>query len=53
MATVPHKVFCVLEFAKIESQVTVQRAFHLKFFIGGRFRRRRRLPIQRLNRLKN
>lgn len=33
MATVQHKVFCVLEFAKSESQVTVQRAFRLKFGI--------------------
>ena len=33
MATVEHKVFCVLEFARSESQILVQRAFRAKFRI--------------------
>ncbi|PRD34986.1 UNVERIFIED_CONTAM: hypothetical protein NCL1_12882 [Trichonephila clavipes] len=31
MATSKQKAFCVLQFVKTESAITVQRAFHIKF----------------------
>ena len=31
MATMQHKIFCVLEFIKTESATAVQRAFRLRF----------------------
>jgi len=33
MATMQHKIFCVLEFIKTESATAVQRAFRLRFNI--------------------